>query len=285
MRWVWRGGLDVVHPILGVGIGFRPQWMGDLLLRRAEVDFLEITIEHYLGKAPQKHEELELLRRHFPLIPHGLNLSLGSAEGIDEAHLEKVADLVTRLAPAWWSEHVAWTRSGGREIGHLSPLPWTREALNILERNIRKVRQRIPFPLILENITASWVLPGAEMSEAEFLRHLVEETGCGLLLDITNLYINARNQGFDPRHFLDEIPLKHVVQLHFVGCEEVGGRLHDSHASAMSPPLWQLMDQVLSLAPVCGAILERDERISPLETLLPELHMAREMGKHHRRWN
>jgi uncharacterized protein (UPF0276 family) len=170
-------------------------------------------------------------------------------------------------------------------MGHLSPLPWTGEALRVLVRNIRRVGERIPFPLILENITANWVLPGAEMSEPEFLRRLVEETGCGLLLDITNLHINACNHGFDARRFVDALPLERVVQLHFVGCEERDGRLHDAHATDMSPPLWELLDHVLAAAPVRGAILERDERIPPLGEVLGDLRRAREMGRKYGRWS
>ncbi|MEY2598154.1 MAG: hypothetical protein RLZZ142_413 [Verrucomicrobiota bacterium] len=270
---------------LGVGVGFRPEWLGELMLQRGEVDFLEVTIEHFVGGVPERQGELDLLGRHFPLIPHGLNLSLGSAEGVDEGHLERVAEVVQRVGPWWWSEHVAWTRAGGVEMGHLSPLPWTGEALRVLVRNIRRVGERIPFPLILENITANWVLPGAEMSEPEFLRRLVEETGCGLLLDITNLHINACNHGFDARRFVDALPLERVVQLHFVGCEERDGRLHDAHATDMSPPLWELLDHVLAAAPVRGAILERDERIPPLGEVLGDLRRAREMGRKYGRWS
>jgi uncharacterized protein (UPF0276 family) len=255
------------------------------MLQRGEVDFLEVTLEHFVGGVPERQVELDLLGRYFPLIPHGLNLSLGSAEGVDEGHLERVAEVVQRVGPWWWSEHVAWTRAGGVEMGHLSPLPWTGEALRVLVRNIRRVGERIPFPLILENITANWVLPGAEMSEPEFLRRLVEETGCGLLLDITNLHINACNHGFDARRFVDALPLERVVQLHFVGCEERDGRLHDAHATDMSPPLWELLDHVLAAAPVRGAILERDERIPPLGEVLGDLRRAREIGRKYGRWS
>lgn len=181
------------------------------------MDFLEITADHYFDATPEKLRELELLREHFTLIPHGLNLSLGSADGLDSAYLEKFAELVKRLSPPWWSEHIAFTRAGGVEIGHLTPLPFTREAVRTLQQNIAHVRRAISAPLILENITTMVSLPGAEMTEAEFVAEVLKQTDCGLLLDVTNLHTNAVNHGYDAMQFLDQIPLERVVQLHFAG--------------------------------------------------------------------
>src|SRR4051794_30460159 len=119
-------------PTLGAGLGFREPFRAELFLNRGRVDFLEVTADHYLDASPEKIRELALLADHFPLIPHGLNLSLGSAEGLEPGYLEQVADLVRRLDPPWWSEHIAFTRAGGRDIGHLAPLPFSHEALEVL---------------------------------------------------------------------------------------------------------------------------------------------------------
>ena len=177
-----------------VGLGFRPNFRAELFLHQDKVDFLEITADHYIDSTPQKLAELELLKQHFPWIPHGLSLSLGSAEGVDEIYLEKLAQLVENVQPDWFSEHICFTKSGGVDIGHLSPLPFTHEAINVLVRNIKHVKSVIKTPLILENITYMFRYPTAEMDEAEFLRRILEETDCGLLLDVTNLYINSVNQ-------------------------------------------------------------------------------------------
>jgi uncharacterized protein (UPF0276 family) len=123
------------------------------------------------------------------------------------------------------------------------------------------------------------------MSEGEFLRHVVAETGCGLLLDVTNLFINSANHGVDPRRWLDEAPLESVVQLHFVGAEQAGERWIDSHAQPVGPGIWELLEEVLARAPARGAILERDEHIPPLAELLPELRTARDLGRKHQRWD
>lgn len=271
-------------PTLGVGLGFREPFRSDLFLHRGSVDFLEITADHYLDAPPEKLEELALLADHFTLIPHGLNLSLGGAEGIDAMYLRKLADLVRRLDPPWWSEHIAFTRAGGVDIGHLCPLPFTREAIQVLCRNVAAVRRSIDVPLILENITYVVAMPGAEMAEAEFLAEVLERTDCGLLLDVTNLHTNAVNHGYAKEEFLRAIPWERVVQLHFVGGHWQEAVLVDSHSDATPPEVWELMDDVLSRAPVKGVILERDEDLPPFGELLGELERARAMGRRHGRW-
>ena len=271
-------------PTLGVGLGFREPFRSDLFLHQRDVDFLEITADHYLDVLPQKMQELELLARHFTLIPHGLNLSLGSAEGLDTSYARKFGDLVQQLNPPWWSEHIAFTRAGGVEIGHLSPLPFTHEALEVLCRNIIEMRRYVDVPLILENITYMVEMPGAEMSEAQFLTELLERTGCGLLLDVTNLYTNAVNHGHDLSAVLEQLPLERVVQLHFVGGCWHDGVLIDSHSQQTPSEVWDLMDEVVTRAPVKGIILERDENLPSFGELLEELGRAREIGKRRGRW-
>ena len=272
-------------PILGAGLGFREPFRSDLFLHRTDVDFLEITADHYFDATPEKLRELDLLREHFTLIPHGLNLSLGTAEGLDVDYLEKFARLVEQLDPPWWSEHIAFTRAGGLEIGHLTPLPFTREAVRTLQKNIARARALIPMPLILENITAMVALPGAEMTEAEFLTEVLLQSDCGLLLDVTNLHTNSMNHGYDPLKFLNQIPLERVVQLHFTGGHQHEGVLIDSHSQPTPPEVWQLLDRVLERAPVRGVILERDENLPPFRELLAEVCRARELGRKHHRWN
>ncbi len=271
-------------PALGAGIGFRPELRGELFLHRSGVDFLEITADHYLEAPPEKMEELELLEDHFTLIPHGLSLSLGTAEGIDVDYARRLAALVARVDPPWWSEHLAFTRAGGVDIGHLAPLPLTREAIDVVARNVEAVRRLVDAPLLLENITYSVTLPGAEMDEAEFLTETLERTGCGWLLDVTNLFTNAVNHGTDWRRFLDRAPLERVVQLHFTGGHWHGGQLVDSHSAATPEAVWEVLEAVVERAPVKGMILERDERMPPFADLLGEIARAREVGRRRGRW-
>ncbi|HEX8288202.1 MAG TPA: DUF692 domain-containing protein [Pyrinomonadaceae bacterium] len=262
---------------LGVGIGFREQFRADLFLHQDKIKFLEITADHYLDAKPQKIEELKLLKEHFRLVPHSLELSLGSAEGIDEIYLEKLAELVEFVDPPWFSDHLCFTKSGGVKIGHLAPVPYTKEAVKIFVRNIERVKHRIKTPLILENITYLVRFQSSEMREAEFIRCITEETDCGLLLDVTNLYINSKNFNFDWRKFLDEIPSERIVQLHFVGSQKHGKRLIDAHANRTEDEIWNVFREVCSRCDVKGAVLERDENFPPFSEILEELRTARNL--------
>lgn len=266
-------------PETKIGVGFREAFRADLFLHREQFDFLELTADHYLDAKPHKLEELKLLKENFPLVPHLLDLSLGSAEGLDQAYLEKVAALIEFLEPEWFSDHLCFTKSGNVKIGHLAPVPYTREAVKVFVRNIAKVRRLIKTPLILENITYLVEFPSAEMSEAQFIKTVLEETDCGLLLDVTNLYINSRNFGRDWRRFLDEIPLQRVVQLHFVGSHPHGKRLIDAHADKTEAEIWEVFREVCRRAEVKGAILERDENFPPFAEILEEIETARAMSK------
>ncbi|HQU83690.1 MAG TPA: DUF692 domain-containing protein [Pyrinomonadaceae bacterium] len=260
---------------LGVGIGFREPFRTDIFLNSDKIDFLEITTDHYIDAKPEKLEELKLLKEHFALIPHSLELSLGSAEGIDENYLEKVAEIVEFVQPEWFSDHICFTKSGGVKIGHLAPVPYTKESLKVFVNNISKVKKRISTPLILENITYLMQFPSAEMSEAEFITKLLKETDCGLLLDVTNLYINSRNFGFDWRKFLDEIPLERVVQLHYVGLHRHQKLLIDAHSDKTQNEIWEVFGEVIKRCKPKGAILERDDNFPPFAEILEEIEIAK----------
>lgn len=270
---------------LGAGLGFRPSFRSDLFRHRSGVDFLEITADHYFGGAPEKLDELDLLAAHFPLIPHGLDLSLGSADGIDAAYLDRFAALLARISPPWWSEHIAFTRAGGVAIGHLAALPFTHEAVDVLVRNVERVRRVIDIPLILENITVGVQVPGGDMDEPAFVTEVLRHTGCGWLCDVTNLYTNAVNRGADPGQELDRWPWPRVVQMHVAGGHWHDGVLIDSHAHPASPEVWRLVDAAASRSPVKGIVIERDENLPPFADLLGEVATARTIGRRHRRWH
>jgi uncharacterized protein (UPF0276 family) len=272
-------------PVLGVGVAFRQPFLVDLFHHLDAVDFLEITADHYFEARPEKNSELDLLKRNFTLIPHGLDLSLGSAEGVDDAYLEATAQLVARVDPPWWSEHIAFTRAGGVAIGHLAPLPWTREAVEVVARNVERVKSRIHTPLILENITSPMIVSGSEMDEVEFLTAVLDRTGCGLLCDVTNLYTNSVNHAHDLDDLLDRWPWEHVVQLHFAGGHWHEGTLIDSHAYPAPPEVWNALEMAVRKAPLRGIILERDENLPPFLDLCGELARARTIGRQHRRWD
>jgi len=264
-------------PKLGVGIGFRDELKPGIFLNQKSIDFLEITSDHFLDLTKRRPDELDLLREHFTLIPHSLDLSIGSAEGIDSVYLEKLARLIDRIQPPWFSDHICFTKSNGINIGHLAPVPFTREALDVLVRNVERVKRRISTPFILENITYNVRYSSSEMKETEFLRSLLEETDSGLLLDVTNLYINSVNMGYDWRRYLDEIPLERVVQIHFVGSRRHGGLLIDAHADKTNDEIWNVFREVSERCDIKGAVLERDDNFPEFSEILDELGSARSL--------
>jgi uncharacterized protein (UPF0276 family) len=277
-------GLAQDAPALGAGLGFRPPFRADLFRNRAQVDFLEITADHYFDALPEKRDELDLLADHFTLIPHGLDLSLGSADGVDPAYLDRIAALIARVSPPWWSEHLAFTRAGGIPIGHLAALPLTHEAMETVVQNVETVRRVIDVPLILENITTAVRVPGGEMDEPAFLTEVLRQTGCGWLCDVTNLYTNAVNHGISLDRTLDHWPWDRVVQIHLAGGHSRDGILIDSHAHPAPPEVWRLLDEVVARSPVKGIVLERDENLPPFADLASELALARATLRRHGRW-
>lgn len=272
-------------PRIGAGLAYREPFRDELLQKQSEVDFIEIIGDHYLDAPPERMDELALLAEHFTLVPHFTNLSLGSAEGLDPVYLEKVAFLIKRLNPPWWSEHIGFTRAGGVNLGHPAPLPFTKEAVDVMKQNIVTTRRAIATPLILENVCSPFVWPGAEMDEPAFISEVLGFGGCGLLLDVTNLFTHATNHGQPPVECLDKLPLDRVVQVHFSGGHEREGRLIESHAQPVAEAVWQLLDAVVARAPVRCLCLERDDNLPPLAEVLWEVERARAIGRQHRRWN
>jgi uncharacterized protein (UPF0276 family) len=265
-----------------VGIGFRPQYRGDLFLNPEQVDFLEITADHYFTKNQHKKEELILLKNHFTLIPHGLNTSLGSAEGLDLRYVERIAEIVNFINPPYWSEHLCFTKAGGIELGHLAAVPFTNESIETFCKNIETIKQFIKIPLILENITYPFVLPASTMKETEFITKIVKYADVGLLLDVTNLFINAQNHHFDYKQFLKEIPTEKVVQFHFVGAYFQNGIWIDSHAHEVNPEIWEVVEYAIQNTAVQGLILERDENLPSFQILYQEIQKARNIFKKYR---
>ncbi len=272
-------------PRLGAGLAYREPYFAELLQKQSEVDFLEIAADDYLDATRAQQQELELLTKHFTIVPHFMGLSLGSAEGLATEYLEKVAALVKWLHPPWWSEHIGFVRAGGVSLSHPAPLPFTREAVDVMTRNIVTARRAIATPLILENVCSQLVWPGAEMDEATFISEVLGSGGCGLLLDVTNLFANAPTLGGDPAEFLSRLPLDRVVQLHFSGGHESKGRFVHSRGQAVPEGVWQLLETVMARAPVRSICLERDDNLPPLGEALWELERARAIGRQHRRWN
>jgi uncharacterized protein (UPF0276 family) len=250
-----------------IGIGYRHELVHWINARPPEIGCLEITAEHFFdgGEA-----QLKALKRDYPLMVHGLGLSLGTPGPLDAETLERFAQVVRAGDPVWISEHIAFTRTHEVDLGHLNPVRPTEETLAILADHAQEVAGYCGKPLILENITSHLRLEGT-MSETEFLNRLCERSGCGLLLDVTNLYINSRNHKFDPIKWLSEIDPHRIVQLHVVGYSKRHDRWEDFHGEPIQDDLLQLTKEVVSYAPVQAVIVERDKNFPPPEELAREL--------------
>lgn len=256
-------------PHLGVGIGYRAPLRPWILQNLDEIDFLEVIADNFFGNPRNLHALSTLL----PCVPHSLNLSVGS--DVDPEYLQRVAGIVEVASPPWHTDHLAFTREGGVSIGHLAPVPYTPESLKVVVENVKRVQAATRVPFGLENITHPFYWPGNTMGEAEFLREVVRQTGCLLLLDLENVRVNAANHGHDARRFLDELPLERVVQVHVAGGVHGHGLEHDTHSAPVSEATWELLAYLCARAPPPSVLLERDAAFPDFAELVAELRRAR----------
>jgi hypothetical protein len=257
-----------------VGVGFRRElapWMDS---HPDAVGCLEITAEHFYDGGL---DHLRDLREWHPTFVHGLGLSLGTPGPLDKRALAQFDEVVQAADPLWISEHVAFTRTDEVDLGHLNPILPSRESLEVLSAHARELADYCGKPLILENITSHLRLEG-ELGETEFLNRLCDGADCGILLDVTNLYINSRNHGFDASKWLHELDPARIVQLHIVGYGQENGRWIDSHAEPIQEELFALLGEVLAYAPVRAVIIERDEHFSAPDALADELSRIRRLA-------
>jgi uncharacterized protein (UPF0276 family) len=263
----------VTAPRLGIGIGWRPEI--DLTVERLpDVDFVEVLAENIRPAALP--ESLTVLRaRGVPVVVHAVSLSLGGAEPVDHARVAHLAEVATAVAAPLVSEHVAFTRAGGLDSGHLLPVPRTRDALDVLVDNVKRAQADLPVPLALENVAAVFDWPDRELTEGRFLAELVERTGCRLLVDVANLHANAVNIGTAPEEFLDELPLERLAYVHVAGGVTHDGIYHDTHAHAVPPQVLDLLRALCDRVTPPGVLLERDDDYPPDADLRAELAAIR----------
>ena len=260
--------------LAGVGIGWRPELAG-FVARHQGLGFAEVVAEGIHPGQPLPAGLGDLLERGVPVVPHGVRLSLGSAGEPDPARVQHLAGLAERLGAPLVSEHVAFVRGGGLEAGHLLPVPRTREALAVLVANVRLAQAGLGVPLALEHVAALLEWPASELDEAAFLTELLERTDALLLLDVANLYANARNHGGDPLAFLDALPLERIAYVHVAGGVERDGLYHDTHAHPTPPAVLELVTELCSRFTTRrdppGVMLERDDAYPPEAELAAEL--------------
>lgn len=270
---------SAIGPVQGVGLGHRPELAGDLLRDPSCVSFVEVVAEACMANRLARREALAN-RALWPVVPHGVKLSLGSADGIREDHARRLGTLARELGAPLVSEHVAFTRGGPREIGHLTRLPYTKAAVRVLARNVALARRHLPdVPLLLENAAATLEWPDDEFDEPDFYAQVVRATGCALLLDVGNLYANAVNAGHDPVQTLLRFPLSSVAMLHVAGGTWEDGFYFDTHADPIAPPVFALVERTLAEVGAVPILLERDGGFHGFAPLRDELERLRALQR------
>jgi len=259
---------------LGAGIGLRARHVPEFLGGRPAAGWLEVHAENYFGAGGRDRDVLERVRRDYPVSLHGVGLGLGSVEGFSARHAERLCALAERIEPVFVSEHLSWGAIAGEHFNDLLPLPHTQEALDLVAARVGALQDRLGRRILLENVTA-YVEPGpGELREGEFLAALARRTGCGLLLDVNNLYVNQVNLGRDALAVLRELPPESVEEIHLAGFSEEPLGLVDTHGARVAAPVWRLYESALARFGPVPTLIEWDTDVPPLEVLLQEAHEA-----------
>jgi uncharacterized protein (UPF0276 family) len=269
----------LISPSLGFGLGLRVDHYEGILADHPRVDWFEALSENYLVPGGKPLDYLMRIRERYPLVLHGVSLSIGSTQPLDRNYLAQLKALAARVEPHWISDHLCWTGVAGRNMHDLLPLPYTEEALaNVVER-VRTVQDILGRRILLENVSSYVTYRDSEIPEWEFLREIVQRADCLLLLDVNNIYVSSVNHEFDPLEYLQAIPVERVQQIHLAGHENHGDYLIDTHDHPVPDPVWELYDAAVRRFGKVSTMIERDANIPPLEELCCELDAARRLAE------
>jgi uncharacterized protein len=263
----------------GYGLGLRKEHYGDFLDTDVPVDFVEVISENFMVDGGQPRHILRQVRERHPVALHGVSMSIGSVGELDRDYLQRLRTLADEIQPLFVSDHLSWSRAGRFNSHDLLPLPYTAEALDVVCRHIDQAQEALGRAMLFENPSSYIAFAEGTMPEWEFLAQMTRRTGCGLLLDINNIYVSARNHGLDAHAFLRGIPAERVRQIHLAGHTDVGDILIDTHDQPVCDDVWSLYAEAMSLLGPVATMIERDDAIPPLADLLDELAIARGIGE------
>ena len=270
--------MTVTQPSPGFGLGLRTQHYADFIDAPQCVDWLELLSDNYMVPGGKPLVMLDRIRANYPVVMHGVALSIGAADGVDESYLDALAQLADRVQPLWISEHLCWTGVHGRVLHDLYPLPYSEDALDVVVRNVQRVQERLKRSLVLENVSSYVSFGTSSMTEWEFISAVCARTGCRLLLDVNNIHVSSINHGFDAHAFLRGIPADRVQQIHLAGHTDHGDHIIDTHDHPVADSVWALYAEALKLCGPVATMIERDDHIPPLVELVAELDHAREIA-------
>ncbi|MGQ0657213.1 MAG: MNIO family bufferin maturase [Chromatiales bacterium] len=264
---------------LGFGLGLRPPHYQDILEGEPAVDWFELLSENYMVEGGKPLYFLDRICERYPVVLHGVSLSIGSTDALDRDYLKRLKALAARAGPRWISDHLCWTGVDHTNLHDLMPLPYTEEALRHVVTRVQAVQDYLGARILLENVSTYVTYGQSTMSEWEFLAQVAEQADCDILLDINNIYVSGFNHGFDPHEYLDGIPAGRVRQFHLAGHTRHPDYIVDTHDHAIIDPVWELYAEALRRFGLVATMIERDDHIPPLAELLAELNQARAIAR------
>ena len=262
-------------PDLGIGIGLRTVHFGEILAGKPALDWFEVLSENFMDTGGRPLHVLERVVERYPVALHGVSLSIGSTDPLDRGYLQKLKSLATRTRAAWVSDHLCFTGVLGRNTHDLLPLPYDEATLRHVSRRVKQVQDALERPLVLENPSTYLAYARSSMTEWEFLQALCDATGCGLLLDVNNVYVSSYNHGFDPRQYIDAVPADRVVQVHLAGHTNKGTHIVDTHDGRAIAAVWKLYARLTARTGPVSTLFEWDAKIPPLAVVVKEAEKAR----------
>jgi len=265
--------------IKGFGLGLRTEHYRDFVAAPQPVDWLEVITENYLVPGGKPLYYLDQIRRDYPMVMHGVALSIGGSEPLDQVYLRDLHALAERVEPAWISDHLCWTGTSSLNLHDLLPLPYTESSLRHLVPRVMQVQDILGRVLLLENVSSYVSYRANEMSEWEFIRELLVRTGCELLLDVNNVYVSSVNHDFVAQSFIDAMPAAAIRQIHLAGHEDHGAYLIDTHDHPVCDAVWDLYAYTIGRLGPVATMIERDDNIPPLHELIDELDVARSVAQ------
>jgi uncharacterized protein len=263
---------------LGFGLGLRVDHYDAILSQHPAVDWFEALTENYLVPGGKPLHYLTRIRERYPVVLHGVSLSIGSTHPLDREYLSQLKALADRIEPEWISDHLCWTGVAGRNLHDLLPLPYTEEALANVVARVRIAQDILGRRILLENVSSYVTFRDSRLTEWEFLKAVAEQSDCLILLDVNNIYVSSVNHELDPHDYLNAIPVERVQQMHLAGHENHGNYLIDTHDQPVPDPVWQLYGAAVRRFGNVSTMIERDANIPPLEQLCAELAAARTLA-------
>lgn len=264
---------------LGFGLGLRNKHYQYILENKPQVDWFEIITEDYLVSGGRPFYYLDQIRKNYPIVMHGVSMSIGSTDALDFDYLAKIKKLAERVEPSWISDHLCWTGVDGLNMHDLLPLPYTEEALNHIVERVKRVQDFLGRQILLENVSSYITYADSQLTEWDFLKAVAEQADCLILLDINNIYVSAFNHSFDPKDYLNGIPINRVRQFHLAGHENYGKHIIDTHNQPVINPVWDLYAQAIQRFGRISTMIERDDNIPEFIELFAELQHAKNIAE------